>query len=289
MFRAAAFISALGLVHGQSSYRAAVVEFAPQLAVGMNATVEEAQRHLISNVAAFEPFVEEAKGKGVQIIVFPEYGVVGDGTQKGDWDYHGITNFSEPVPEPSPTPLCTGGVTSYGATMRAACMAKKYGITLAFNLVDQQGGKQYNTAVVVDEEGRVIAKYHKRHLYGSEGTYLDKGASTNGTRFTASFGVEFGMMICFDILFESAEHIGGGRKHFVFPTDWVNIVPFFHALSEQERWSHVHQVTLLASNYGGFGKEASGSGIWHQGTALAKFYNPTKKAESEMLIADVPL
>ena len=49
-----------------------------------------------------------------------------------------------------------------------------------------------------------------------------------------------------------------------------------------------HQRNMLASNYGGFGKHASGSGIWHHGAALQLFFNPSLEPRSHMLMADVP-
>ena len=55
----------------------------------------------------------------------------------------------------------------------------------------------------------------------------------------------------------------------------------------QRIWSATHGKNLLAANYGGLAKEASGSGIWGKGGALAEFFNPTTQPESRLLVADV--
>lgn len=80
--------------------------------------------------------------------------------------------------------------------------------------------------------------------------------------------------------------------NFVFPTWWDNVpgagIIGEHAIQEQTRWSKKHTANLLASNIG-LGKAGSGSGIYSSGTPLATFYNPTKKPQEKMLIADLPI
>lgn len=280
-----------------NSYRAAVVEFAPVLCPSQNVTRAEAQEHNLMNLHHFESFVSTAKTKGSQIIVFPEYGVTGDGTSKTGFTREGIEAFTEPIPEPSQTTLCNPQtVTDYPLTSAAACLAKKYSIVLVMNYLDwvkctigegdcKDGKFMYNTAVVFDEEGILISKYHKRNLYDGEANTLDRGPLHNGTSFVTSFGVQFGMFICFDILFQS--HPSESLLNFVFPTDWVNAV--INAVDVQRPWTLQHKKNMLASNYGGNGNASSGSAIWNKGKALAEFFNPSTLPQSHMLIADVPV
>ena len=46
--------------------------------------------------------------------------------------------------------------------------------------------------------------------------------------FRTDFDVEFGMMICFDILFEqpALPLLKKGVRHFVFPTAWIDELPY---------------------------------------------------------------
>lgn len=282
------------------SYRAAVVEYAPELAPNQTITHSQALEHNLMNFRAFESYVSTAKTNGSQIIVFPEYGVTGDGISQPKWtDFsrEGVVAFTEPIPEPHQGSLCESQTTNHPITTAAACLAKKYSIVIVLNYLDRvnctigEGGCQdgkfmYNTAVAFDEEGILISKYHKHRLYGAEANFLDKGPLLNGTSFDTSFGVKFGMFICFDILFQ--DHPSELLTNFIFPTDWVNAAPFEKALEVQRLWTLDHQKNMLASNYGGFGKGSSGSGIWNKGKALADFFNPSKIAQSHMLIADVP-
>jgi hypothetical protein len=62
------------------------------------------------------------------------------------------------------------------------------------------------------------------------------------------------------------------------------------ALQAQRLWSRVHGKVLLAANYGGFGKDSSGTAIWADGEALAKYFNPGKgESKPQVLVADVPI
>jgi predicted amidohydrolase len=293
-----------------------VVEFAPKQAPTQQISWAEAHALNLANLQRFEPFVEQAKANGSQIIVFPEYGLTGDGVSdaSGQFDFSrdGVENFTEPIPEPSPLVLCNSASSvTHPVSSAASCLAKKHAIVLVINFLDRipcspptagagnssgggegagdalcpDGRHQFNTAVAFDESGAIIAKYHKRHLYGDEAKYLDAGTRPNGTAFQTSFGVEFGMFICFDIFWQTAP----AHLHYAYPTEWVNNVIVPEKANEAQRaWTLEHQTNLLAANYGGFGRSASGSGIWAKGRALAKFYNPTADPQSKLLVADVP-
>ena len=204
----------------------------------------------------------------MQIIVFPEYGVTGDGTTDGaELTRAGADTLSEAVPDPggAVTPCdAPDGSTVHPATSKLSCMARTSAVVLVADLLDRQtcespgdrsckdGKFLFNTAVAFDPDGRLIAKYHKRHLFGGEVRTLDPGAQLAGARFNTSFGVEFGLFICFDLLF-----INGSvpPSDVAFPTDWVNFdrggLPVERAVDAQRIWSGLHHRNLLASNYGG--------------------------------------
>jgi pantetheine hydrolase len=70
------------------------------------------------------------------------------------------------------------------------------------------GRFQYNTQVVFNEQGELLAKYHKSHLYYEP--QWDRGDGVPVT-FTTSFGVRFGLMICYDIMWPEPQqslHVG---------------------------------------------------------------------------------
>ena len=143
------------------------------------------------------------------------------------------------------------------------------------------GRAQFNTAIAIDADGSLLEKYHKHHLYKEQGWFDVDANLTKKGRFTPSFGVEFGLFICYDIEFERTEP-ADGVVNFAFPTFWGAE----GAVQEQQHWSKQHSVNLLAANIGGTG--TSGFGIYSAGQALASYEDPNKRAVDKMLVADVP-
>lgn len=65
------------------------------------------------------------------------------------------------------------------------------------------GHYQFNTQVAFSESGQLLAKYHKSHLFYEP--QFDQPLTPDIAYFDTSFGVRFGMMICFDLMFESPQ------------------------------------------------------------------------------------
>ena len=132
------------------------------------------------------------------------------------------------------------------------------------------GQYQFNTNVVFEKNGDFIAKYHKQHLFASENNLFDKGCSDLCTTFTASFGVEFGTLTCFDILYDNPTNclLSNGIRNFAFPTAWGNSFPFYMSVSFQQGWSLKHKVNILAANQHDPTNRGAGSGIYSSGAAV---------------------
>lgn len=78
--------------------------------------------------------------------------------------------------------------------------------TLVMGIVEEEGGKLFNTAVVI-AGGRLIGRYRKTHLLRSEAIY---GAGTDCEVFEAG-GLRFGINICYDTNFpEAARKVADG-------------------------------------------------------------------------------
>ena len=108
----------------------------------------------------------------------------------------------------------------------------------------------YNTNVVFDRTGRVVARYRKYNLFNEPGTNVT--AAPEISTFTTDFGVTFGQFICFDILHEKP------TTHFVknpnvtdvvYSTHWYDELPFLDAVQKQAAWAYGADVNLLASSY----------------------------------------
>lgn len=285
-----------------STYRAASIEFAPNQEVE-GASHDEIRARKLHNVQLLAAFAERARANGSQIIVFPEYGITGDGyagetTGNGDFTRSTVYPFLEELPSNVTNP-CTEGLHSSPAIVAVSCLARQLKVVLVFNLLTRKpctsgaagcpkdGMRIHNTAIAVGEDGGVLAVYHKRHAYADEHDYIDPSTTHAPVTFTTSFGVRFAMLICFDLVFDFFPDTDA--LDFVFPTDWVNKrIPYPSARFAQQVWSGVHGRNLIAANYGGFGRDSSGSGIWSKGRDLASFFNPTHEPRSKLLVADVP-
>lgn len=264
----------------------------------------EALKVKMANLDGLQAFAKLAKANGTQVMVFPEYGITGDGSQRSqDFTRKTVPPFLEPPPTVGSRPC---GNLSLPAIARASCMAKDLEMVIVINILTKslcKSGEEgcpkdgmwlHNTAIAFDEVGAVLSVYHKRHPYGDETEFVDPGDESmkGGVTFTTSFGVKFGMFICFDMLFFTDG--GPDALEIVYPTDWVNnalgpIPEPLSARNAQRAWSAIHRKNLIAANYGGFGKNSSGSGIWHAGRELVSFYNPTERPSSKLLLAEVPV
>eukprot|EP01051_Picozoa_sp_SAG22_P006002 SAG22_NODE_378_length_11517_cov_26.335523_1_plen_351_part_00 len=292
---------------GPGSYRAAVVQFAPaRVPSARTLSKLEARAMQMKNVDRMSGWMAKAAANRSQIVVFPESAIgscPGPNTDAEGWTRDSILPFLEPIPVPTvpPTVLCDDpeAHATSPVTARLSCLARQHRIAAVFDLGDLQrcgaggglapvaggcredGRAQFNTAVAFDADGGLLEKYHKHHLFKEQGWFDVDANLTRKGRFTPSFGVEFGLFICYDITFERAEP--DAVTNFAFPTFWG----LEGAAAEQQRWSKAHAVNLLAANIGGLG--TSGFGIYSAGAALARYVDPMKRAVDKMLVADVPL
>ena len=112
--------------------------------------------------------------------IFPECGVKGT-----------VYDLSEPIPGP--------------VTEVVARKAREYHTYIITGMLERAGGKVYDTAVLVDRQGRIAGKYRKVHLPIAE----VEGGETPGSEypvFDTDFG-RIGMLICWDMFFPETVRI----------------------------------------------------------------------------------
>lgn len=296
--------------YASDTYRAAVVEFKVNSTFLLIPDVTQATERMMSNVRGFETVIKAAKLKGVQIIVFPEDGIIGGGFLTRDQ----LLFFMEQVPEvegSKPINPCTDeGFEDRPVLKKLSCLARQYEIVVVANMGDKQpchsspnrtcppnGWYQFNTNVAFETDGTLVAKYHKKHLFGPEKLLFDASNSTGCVSFSTSFGPTFGTFTCYDILYPDPADclLRTGIQHFIFPTAWGSVYPYYMSIAVQQSWSLKHKVNLLAANqhypHSVFDFYSTGSGLYAGGVA-PDYYISGEEFEvttGQMIIADLPV
>ena len=285
------------------TFKAAVVEYSP------DQTTVDIEDRIQNNLKGYEEALKVIHNQDVQIIVFPEDGLCGF----SGMSLKALEVYFENIPDPDPVRGCNPCVQSEFSDLpilqSLSCLARTYSIVLVANMGDKRecdrsldancpgwGSYYYNTDVVFENDGTLIVKYHKIHLFSGEKVVFSPGNQTNGVSFQTNFGVTFGILTCYDILFDNPSGclLGSNIKNFVFPTAWGNKYPFYMSTVVQQGWSYRNKVNLLASNlhidfeldqfYG------TGSGLYSSGIAKRYFLSGDTmiSGKSEVLVAVLP-
>ncbi len=128
------------------------------------------------NVRQFVDLVDRAVPEKTDVIVLPE-GMTVAGTGRGDAD------VSEPVPGPT--------------TEKLGELARRKHAYIVGGIYEREAPAVYNTAVLIDREGRFIGKYRKVYLPREE---IEAGLTPGNDYpvFRTDFG-KIGIMICWDV------------------------------------------------------------------------------------------
>lgn len=293
----------LSLSFCSSKYTAAVYEHVTFFVMENKTEVTRsgALEIMKKNLAVFETKAVLAKSKGAEIIVFPEDGIYGF-----DYTREQILPFLEVIPNPSQlekswNPCKDPARYSNIEVLRElSCIAQNSSIAVVANMGDVQyceksdphcpgdGRYQFNTDVVFDTDGTMLAKYHKQHLFHEKA--FNTPQKPEIVIFKTSFGVKFGVFTCFDMVFrdpaiELVEKYG--IRNIVFPTAWMDGFPIMASVEYQQAWSRLTCVNLLAANQHFPLADMVGSGIYSCGDPLSYVYD-MKTFEGHLLVAQLP-
>src|SRR5438128_1169200 len=134
-----------------------------------------------ANLLKVRDFSSHAGDVGVELIVFPEMT---------------DTGYSMPVIRAHANHWTSGFV--HGLRE----IARKLSIAIVSGVSERDGSSIYNSQVLADPEGNIIAKYRKTHLY-AVAPVEEQACFAPGEAF-ASFalgGLRFGFSICYDLRF----------------------------------------------------------------------------------------
>jgi predicted amidohydrolase len=131
-----------------------------------------------ANVEAFSKIIREAAEQKPDIICLPE-GMTVVGTGKS------YVDVSEPVPGPT--------------TERLGALARELRSYIVAGLYERVAPAVYNTAVLIDRDGKLVGRYRKTHLPREE---WEAGITPGDSYpvFQTDFG-KIGLMICWDVQF----------------------------------------------------------------------------------------
>ena len=132
------------------------------------------------NVAAIFEAFDEAAGEGAQVVCFPEAQTVGYRVD--------VTAADAPVP--------TERLEQVHEQLAARCAERGVACILGTETPAPDGGKPFNSALVIDEHGRVLGTHHKSTLTPLDAVGYSPGDGTFET-FTLH-GVCVGVVICFE-------------------------------------------------------------------------------------------
>lgn len=132
-------------------------------------------------------------------------------------------------------------------------------------------------------------RYRKFHLYFENQFNVPE---LEQSTFKTDFGVEFGIFTCFDIIFAhpAVQLVASeGIRNFIFPTAWVDELPFLTAIQAQSLWAQSNKVNLLASGYHNPERGSMGSGIFSgfHNSYLNYTFDPA--SGTKLIVSRVPI
>lgn len=140
---------------------------------------EEGDRE--KNLQRLDLLMKTASAKGAKLILLPETCDLG-------YDLERIPHLAEPFPNRTTTTFSE--------------IARRYGISIVAGLVERRGEKIFNTAVVMDPHGEIVAQYDKSHLCPIP-PIDERAIFEAGNRLVVAdiLGTRIGITICYDIRF----------------------------------------------------------------------------------------
>lgn len=152
-----------------------------------------------ANLDRAESMVTSAARQGASIVVLPECATTG-------YFVEDIRALAEPIPGPT--------------TKRLEEMARANKVYVVIGVVEADGGRFYNTSVLMSPSKGLLGRYRKVHLFSAEKQIFTPGDEP------AIFDTEFGRLaltICFDLMFP--EYIRSlvldGVQLILNSTDWI--------------------------------------------------------------------
>jgi len=148
------------------------------------------------NIGVYEAGAAAAAQQGVQVLVFPEYGLGGINSRDGFFEA-----VDDAVVGTTPCDDLSGDEASERPQQQAmSCAARDNSLLLSVNMHTRvSNGDHHITKIAFGPSGSVLAVYHKHHLFPGEGWPVGsiKAGPFAPTSFDA-LGHRWGLVICWE-------------------------------------------------------------------------------------------
>jgi predicted amidohydrolase len=174
-------------------------------------------------------------------------------------------------------PCTFSGDTSSALLASLSCMAKDKSVYIASNMATkscnvEDGCKLWNTEVVFDYEGYIVATYRKSHVYGSTPPFDAPDPLQQDIAWFSIGGLKVGLLVCFDLEFaEPANKLVSSASvdAVLMSMSWVNTPPLSWSILYQQAWSLRNKgITLVVVNDGS-SAQTWGNGAYHNGRVVS--------------------
>ncbi|MFZ4713394.1 MAG: carbon-nitrogen hydrolase family protein [Bacteriovoracaceae bacterium] len=146
----------------------------------------QVQKYKEDNIKELESYIRKASDNKANFIMAPEYAIAG--YPNNDTYEYKTKDDAKYMVESVP-----GATTEFFSRL-----AVELQVYLSINMLENDAatGKFYNSQVVIDPSGKIIAKHRKYNLYQTESQFLTSG-DENGTIVNTPWG-RVGFLICAD-------------------------------------------------------------------------------------------
>jgi predicted amidohydrolase len=153
-----------------------------------------------ANLARAERLVAAAAARGANFAVLPEM------CTTGGFDSEDLPTLAESIPGP--------------ITERLGALAARHRLHLVAGLPEQDGGRYFNSSVLLSPEGQLRGAYRKVHLFSSERRVF--GSGDQPAIFDTALG-RVALTICYDLVFPEyiRDLVLRGAELIVNSTNWI--------------------------------------------------------------------
>ncbi|AXB77215.1 N-carbamoylputrescine amidase [Novosphingobium sp. P6W] len=175
------------------------------------------------NIAAVSALVEEAAGKGAQIVLPPE---LFSGPYFCKVEDEALFALARPTAE-------------HPSVIAMQALAAKLKIAIPTSFFERDGHHYYNTLAMIDAEGQIVGTYRKSHIPDGPG-YEEKyyfRPGNDGFKVWDLFGTRIGVGVCWDQWYPECARVMAlmGAELLFYPTA-IGSEPYDATLDTSRMW-----------------------------------------------------